>query len=40
MAKIENGRPVEPTRYRPVLIELELAPKPSLDGPQARAGSR
>ena len=33
LAKIENGRPVEPARYRPVLIELELAPEPSLERP-------
>ena len=33
IAKIENGRPVEPTRYRPVLIELELAPEPSREEP-------
>ena len=33
IAKIENGQPVEPTRYRPVLIELELAPEPSREAP-------
>ena len=33
IAKIENGRRVEPTRYRPVLIELGLAPEPSRVAP-------
>jgi transcriptional regulator with XRE-family HTH domain len=33
IAKIERGRRVEPALYRPVLIELGLAPEPSLKWP-------
>jgi hypothetical protein len=36
IAKIENGQRVDPFRYRPVLIELELAPEPSLEEPRSK----
>lgn len=34
IAKIERGQPVDAFRYRPVLIELELAPEPSREEPR------
>ena len=34
--RIENGQPVKPTRYRPVLIELELTPAPSHEKPRPK----
>src|SRR4029453_8236667 len=36
IAKIENGKRVERTSYRPVLIELELEPEPSREKPRPK----